>query len=187
MVTYYGLLLRNGTYTSMRTMCYSLPGFTTIIILIVFHIVQIVTIKKLHDDEKWIWAWVLVFAPVLLYLIFLKYTEYYRKQQSKNMNFMMYQMQQQNQPNMYAALSQPQIQPAPPIPPDTSIPMQNQMQNFQFPPQPAQPFNDGMGQMNDAYANYQTPFNPMGGQMNYGGGYNQPYQPYSGNMLNPFE
>ena len=190
-VTYYGLL-------RFHLGCYNFPGYLTLIVVILFHIIQVVIIKKLHDDEQFIYIWVILVAPVLIYLIFLKYSEYHRRQQAKQMNYMMYQMQQQNQPQMYPPPQMvPQTQSA--SPPQMMPQMQQMgMQSFQYPPT-ATPYSD-MSQMNDAYANYQnnTAFNGMtnmnqpmamgngyGGYGGYGGsGYGGGG---AGGMLNPFE
>ena len=90
-VTYYGLL-------KYHLQCHNIPNVGTLILLIVFHIAQVILIKKFHSEERRTCAWVTVFLPVFLYLCILKYYDYMRKEQSKKMNMLLYQMQQQNQP-----------------------------------------------------------------------------------------
>ena len=121
-ISYYGLLKCNFN-------CQNLPNFSVIVLLIIFHIGQVIWLRKIHEDELTIWCVLIAFGPVAAYLGILKYYEYMRKQQAQQMNLMLYQMQQQNQPQQIPQQSQPQPQlqqqqqqPQSLVHPPTSVP-----------------------------------------------------------------
>lgn len=178
-ITYYGLL-------KYHLKCLNLPDFTTIIILIIFHLIQVIAIKKLHSDEQWIWVWVLIILPVFLYIIILRYYDYMRKNQADKLNLMLYQMQQQNQPIVPSNVQfQPQQNTTPPMP--------------QFPAQmPTNPLmqqqmmaNQSASNMMDmpAYGDYVSQYNSINQpMMNMAQPFGNSFNPYAENYspFNPF-
>ena len=172
-ITYYGLL-------KYHLQCLNLPHFTTLIIIIVFHLVQVVAVKKLHDDGKYFWTWTVILLPVFLYIIVLRYYDYMRKQQANKLNLMLYQMQQQNQPSLNHNIQfQPQQNTTPP---NTQMMTVNTAQGAMIsPPYSNHGLMMNQPMMNDmpAYGDYVSQFNSI----------NQPMmnmtQPY-GNTFNPY-
>ena len=162
-VTYYGLL-------KYHLQCVNLPHFTTLIILIIFHLAQVIAIKKLHNEQQWFWTWIVILVPVFLYIVVLRYYDYMRKQQANKLNFMLYQMQQQNQPILNHNIQfQPQQNTSPP---NTQMMSVNTVQAA---PMINQPMMSDM----PAYGDYVAQFNSI----------NQPMmnmaQPF-GNTFNPY-
>lgn len=169
-ITYYGLL-------KYHLQCLNLPNITTLLILIVFHLAQVVAVKKLHDEGKYFWTWTVILLPVFLYVIVLKYYDYMRKQQANKLNLMLYQMQQQNQPMLnHNVQFQPQQNSTPP---NTNMMTVNTAQGAPMNPpmynQMSQPMMTDM----PVYGDYVSQFNSI----------NQPMmnmaQPY-GNTFNPY-
>lgn len=158
-VTYYGLL-------KYHLQCHNIPNLGTLMLLIIFHIVQVVIVKKLHAEDRRTCAWITVFLPVFLYLCILKYYDYMRKEQAKKMNMMLYQMQQQNQPIL------------PPVTQQLSNNPMDVQQMMQM-----NPNGMPMNQMNPefpAYGDYVSQFNSMN-QPPQNFIANNPYaQPYGG-------
>lgn len=92
LTAYYGIL-------RYYLKCPNMPSWTTVIAIIVFHIAQIVILRRFHNENKMLWCLIIGFAPIVLYLMFSKYYEHMKTEEAKKINLMMYQLQQQNQPN----------------------------------------------------------------------------------------
>jgi uncharacterized membrane protein YhaH (DUF805 family) len=166
-ITYYGIL-------KYHMKCQNLPNFYVILLLIIFHIIQVIMIKKLHDEEQWIWMWILVIGPMFFYVCVMHYYDYLKKEQSKRINLMLYQMQQQNQPTL---LTQAQQQPPPNgLYTDPNSPL---VQNYlNVPPQNLNPVQmNAIMNSNDipAYGDYVSQFNSM-----------NMAQPFNKSALNPY-
>ena len=116
---YYAMIYYGAVKYTLN--CPNIPNYSSIILLIGFHIVQVVILFKLHQDENTFWAVIVAFGPVFLWLVMMKYNKYQKQQQTERMTQMLYQLQQNNQPNIATSGF--------PIPPQQPIPQQ-MSQNF---------------------------------------------------------
>jgi Ca2+/Na+ antiporter len=67
------------------------PHISFIFILILLHIIHIIIIKFLHNEEYYVYAWLAIIIPILLYLIYSKYNDYIKQKEKKKYDAMMEQ------------------------------------------------------------------------------------------------
>ena len=91
------------------------PDFNYILLFIIFHMIQVYAVKYFHINKKYIYAWLVIIVPGLLYLAYQKYQD--RVSTAEQLQYWKYiaSVQQQNQ--------------GPPAPPDGQFPQYNTMKH----------------------------------------------------------
>jgi hypothetical protein len=73
--------------------CMKKPHISKVAFLIFFHIVHIILLKILHDNEMVAYMWVAAMLPIFLYLIYTKYIESIKRKEERMMKEMYAQLQ----------------------------------------------------------------------------------------------
>ena len=78
--------------------CIKKPHITKIVGLILFHIIHILAIKYLHNQEMYAYCWIIAIIPIFIYLVYTKYTEMMKRKEDRKMKELYAKLQsQQNQ------------------------------------------------------------------------------------------
>ena len=63
-------------YYSIMPSSFTKPALTTVLLLIASHLIHISIVRYLYQTKKYLYAWLLILLPVILYQIYSKYSSY---------------------------------------------------------------------------------------------------------------
>jgi len=75
--------------------CLKYPALSKVVALLIFHVVHIVILRQLFEQEKTSIMWLVAILPLFLYLLYRKYEEYNKREQDKKMKAMYAKIQAQ--------------------------------------------------------------------------------------------
>jgi len=75
--------------------CLKYPALSKVVALLIFHVVHIVILRQLFEQEKTSMMWLVAILPLFLYLLYRKYEEYNKREAEKKMKEMYAQIKSQ--------------------------------------------------------------------------------------------
>ena len=98
--------------------CIKKPHISKILLLLFLHIIHVLLLKYLHNEEMYAYMWIVALLPLFIYMLYTKYTEYQRKKEERKLKEMVAQFQakQNNSENVeFMRNATPQKPNAPPM------------------------------------------------------------------------
>lgn len=77
--------------------CIKKPHISKVVMLLFFHIIHIIILKVLHDNEYTAYMWLVAMLPLFVYLLYTKYMESVKRKQDRMMKEMYAQLQSKQQ------------------------------------------------------------------------------------------
>ena len=88
----YYILLKNNAK------CDNLPQLNTIIFILVFHIIQVIVLFNLLNEEKYFYMWLVSITPLLIYVLYRNYMKNKQREEAQKLQYMLYQLQSNQKP-----------------------------------------------------------------------------------------
>ena len=95
--------------------CIKKPHVSRIIILLILHIAHIIFLRFLHEREDYTYMWLAAIIPLVIYLIYAKYTAHIKAKEDKKMKEMYAALQAQQEDGEFMRNVTPQWPSAPPM------------------------------------------------------------------------